>query len=235
MDLLASLYYSAAFSQGFAPGGMPSASRHPPKGGSEKGDPTTKSLQSPFWVTQSGKHTLSIDFTTSGVQSGFMAGCPFSGCPFSDPHLGGRRASFSLSSVPTIAMGWAAWLTANLRTNMMDFRGFDSSIILILRGGILMSIGYFPENLRSSNLSRDNVSREIGPTAFLVERRRVAMGTTQATPTTTPKRFDNYLNMFICYILRYFKFWTCLKAGVGVVCVVPMRATCYNIIQYSIS
>ena len=35
--------------------------------------------------------------------------------------------------------------TANLPTNIMDFRGFDSSIILILRGGILMSIGDFPE------------------------------------------------------------------------------------------
>ena len=32
-------------------------------------------------------------------------------------------------------------------TNIMDFRGFDSSIILILRGGIRMSIGDFPECL----------------------------------------------------------------------------------------
>ena len=31
--------------------------------------------------------------------------------------------------------------TANLRTNIMDFRGFDSSTILIIRGAILMSIG----------------------------------------------------------------------------------------------
>ena len=38
-------------------------------------------------------------------------------------------------------------LTANLRTKVLDFRGFDSSIILILRGGILMSIGNFPESL----------------------------------------------------------------------------------------
>ena len=29
----------------------------------------------------------------------------------------------------------------------MDFRGFDPSIILILRGGILMPIGDFPESL----------------------------------------------------------------------------------------
>ena len=40
----------------------------------------------------------------------------------------------------------------------MDFREFDSSIILILRGGILMSIGDFSGKLESSNLSRDNVS-----------------------------------------------------------------------------
>ena len=31
--------------------------------------------------------------------------------------------------------------TANLRTEILDFRGFDSSRVLILRGGILMSIG----------------------------------------------------------------------------------------------
>ena len=53
---------------------------------------------------------------------------------------------------------------ANLRTNIMDFRGFDSSIILNVRGGILMSIGNFPVKFESSNLSRDNVSREIGCT-----------------------------------------------------------------------
>ena len=29
----------------------------------------------------------------------------------------------------------------NLRTKILDFRGFDSSRILILRGGILTSIG----------------------------------------------------------------------------------------------
>ena len=37
--------------------------------------------------------------------------------------------------------------TANLRTNIMDVRGFDSSIILILRGGILMSIENSPGSL----------------------------------------------------------------------------------------
>ena len=38
--------------------------------------------------------------------------------------------------------------TANLRTKILDFRGFDSSRSLILRGGILVSIGDFVlENL----------------------------------------------------------------------------------------
>ena len=37
--------------------------------------------------------------------------------------------------------------TANLRTRILDLGGFDSSRILTLRGGILMSIGDFPETL----------------------------------------------------------------------------------------
>ena len=69
--------------------------------------------------------------------------------------------------------GWGAGRTLrrplsrhapNLPTKILDFRGFDSSIILDLRGGILMSIGEFPGNLESMNLSRDNLSREIGRT-----------------------------------------------------------------------
>ena len=35
--------------------------------------------------------------------------------------------------------------TAHLRTKIMDFRGFDSNIILILRGGISRHMGNFPE------------------------------------------------------------------------------------------
>ena len=41
----------------------------------------------------------------------------------------------------------------------MDFGGFDSSIILIQRGGILMSIGGFPESLSQAMLVGCNVSR----------------------------------------------------------------------------
>ena len=36
---------------------------------------------------------------------------------------------------------------ANLRTRILDFTGFDSSIILSFRGGTLMSTGGFPETL----------------------------------------------------------------------------------------
>ena len=47
-------------------------------------------------------------------------------------------------------------LTANLRTKIPDFRGFDSSMILSLRGGIQMPMGNFPRKIESTNLSRDN-------------------------------------------------------------------------------
>ena len=47
----------------------------------------------------------------------------------------------------------ASWLplgTPNLPTNIVGFRGFDSSIILNLRGGIPRPIGDFPESLRQA-------------------------------------------------------------------------------------
>ena len=48
--------------------------------------------------------------------------------------------------------GTSVWLgrqldTANLPTNIVDFRGFDSSIILKFRGGISRPMGNFPESL----------------------------------------------------------------------------------------
>ena len=43
--------------------------------------------------------------------------------------------------------------TANLRTKILDFRGFDSSIILVLRGGILISTGGFPDILSQEILA----------------------------------------------------------------------------------
>ena len=53
-------------------------------------------------------------------------------------------------------------VTPNPPTIIVDFRGFDSSIILILRGGIPTPIGDFPGKFESSNVSGDNVSRGIG-------------------------------------------------------------------------
>ena len=44
-------------------------------------------------------------------------------------------------------VGPTDWDTANLRTEILDFRGFDSSRILSLRDGILMSVWDFPEML----------------------------------------------------------------------------------------
>ena len=48
--------------------------------------------------------------------------------------------------------------TANLRTKILDFRGFDSSRILILRGEIPRSIGQLPGDFESTDLSRENLS-----------------------------------------------------------------------------
>ena len=42
--------------------------------------------------------------------------------------------------------------TPNFSTNIMDFRGFDSSTNLFRRGGILMPIGNFPESLSQAIL-----------------------------------------------------------------------------------
>ena len=42
--------------------------------------------------------------------------------------------------------------TPNLPTNIVDFRAFDSSTILTLRGGVLMSIRDFPESLTQAML-----------------------------------------------------------------------------------
>ena len=42
--------------------------------------------------------------------------------------------------------------TANLHTKILDFRGFDSSRILTLRGGIPRPMGNFPESLSQAIL-----------------------------------------------------------------------------------
>ena len=62
-------------------------------------------------------------------------------------------------SVPLIHFGTfetcactPASLAPDLPTNIAGFRGFDSSVILILRGGIIRYIGNFPESLSQAML-----------------------------------------------------------------------------------
>ena len=64
--------------------------------------------------------------------------------------------------------GWIGyqyeWCTPNLPTNIVDVGGFDSSIMLFVKGWNSHVHREFPRNVESSNVSRGNVSREIGHT-----------------------------------------------------------------------
>ena len=51
--------------------------------------------------------------------------------------------------------------TPSLPTNIVDFKGFDSSIILIQRDGIIMFTGDLPESLSQAMLVGCNVSRRL--------------------------------------------------------------------------
>ena len=75
---------------------------------------------------------------------------------------------------------------ANLRTKILDFRGCDSSVILISRGGILMSIGNFPETLSQQILVTVGI---INPS------REIRRGKTQG----------NHLSNTTCLTLVFFK------------------------------
>ena len=80
-------------------------------------------------------------------------------------------------------------LTANLRTKMLDFRGFDSSRILCLRGGILMSRGNFPESLSQAILvgrilvGRLGVDLALGLTTSALGRHRLSGYLAQRVPS----------------------------------------------------
>ena len=64
--------------------------------------------------------------------------------------------------------------TANPRTNIVDFRGFDSRIILILRGGIPRPIGNFPESLTQAILVGAMLVGRLGVTRLSAGRRSQA-------------------------------------------------------------
>ena len=76
--------------------------------------------------------------------------------------------------------------TANLRAKILDFRGFDSSRILILRGGILMSIGNVPESLSQRILVGIILVGRLGVMIVLAE---VTTNGHEATSLTIPKRW----------------------------------------------
>ena len=80
------------------------------------------------------------------------------GCHHTRPHRPVARADASQARTPTTNVRQ----TANLPTNIVDFGGFDSSIILVLRGGILVPTGDFPENMSQAMLVGCNFSRRIG-------------------------------------------------------------------------
>ena len=63
------------------------------------------------------------------------------------------EATVSQSTVPSPLLILCYYCsTANPRTNIMDFRGFDSRTMLISRGGIPRPIGNFPESLSQAIL-----------------------------------------------------------------------------------
>ena len=81
--------------------------------------------------------------------------------------------------------------TANPRTKILDFRGFDSSRILVLRGGILMSKGNSPGDL----------SRQILVGRILVGRRKLpccagGAGATQARKLPCDFQFAGQFSSF---------------------------------------
>ena len=75
-----------------------------------------------------------------------------------------NRLEYQPASLPITVFGGSASgqvLTPNLPINNVDFWGSDSSIILILRGGIPRPIGDLPESLSQAMLVGCNVSRGI--------------------------------------------------------------------------
>ena len=65
---------------------------------------------------------------------------------------GPRRRGTDTAGFPHVRVIPFGVSTANLPTNIVDFGGFDSSIISIIMGGILMSTGDFSESLSQAIL-----------------------------------------------------------------------------------
>ena len=78
-----------------------------------------------------------------------------------------------------ILYGWP-WRTANLCTKTLDFRGFDSSVISMLRGGTLVFKGNSPEIMSRAILAGIILEGRLGV------RRRAILGHSFAGPCTFP-------------------------------------------------
>ena len=87
--------------------------------------------------------------------------------------------------------------TPNLPANIVDVRGFDSSIILILKGWNSYGHREFPGKFESSDVSRDNVSGEIGRTVG--ERGSAPKGGRHSTICFNHQRKQRLLFDMICY------------------------------------
>ena len=93
------------------------------------------------------------------------------------------------------------YATANLRTKIPDFRGFDSSMILTSRGGILTSIGCIPEMLSREILLGTILVGRFGRTscrAARQQRLRARPGDLAQVRQTTKPQLNNYIFISIC-------------------------------------
>ena len=90
--------------------------------------------------------------------------------------------------------------TANLRTNIVDFRGFDSSTIFIKRGGIPRPIGNFPESLSQAMLVGIMLVGRLG--VFLGSRsRRTALAITRSEAAGDYMNYIVLCNVVLCYAM----------------------------------
>ena len=87
----------------------------------------------------------------------------------------------------------AGW--ANLRTKILDFRGFHSSRILISRGGTLMSLGNLPESLSQRILVGIILVGRLGVACGLAAHRQILYCLTLYIYI--------YIHIYICIIIMY--------------------------------
>ena len=95
---------------------------------------------------------------------------------------------------------------ANLATNIMDFRGFDSSN-LNSKGWNSQTRREFSGKFESSNLSRDNVIREIGSTARVCGRKNTppekkTLGSLSLRNTESGSGEELFLSLLFLFVCR---------------------------------